>query len=81
MRRRTLRRGVLHRNDKIRPAQPVFGQQSLFGPLRQGIPRHVRNAHPRHQLLEQLRAVPVPRKADPAVHQQHPAQQATARIR
>ena len=34
-----------------------------------------------HPLLEQLRPVPVPREADPAVHHQRPGRQAGARLR
>ena len=45
------------------------------------VPRYVRNAHHRHELLQQLRALPVPGEAHPAVRQQHPAPQAAARIR
>ena len=80
-RRRALRRGVLHRRDEVRPAQPLLGLESLVRPLRAGLPRHVRDADAGDQLLEQLRALPVPGEVDPAFHQQHPPPKAAARVR
>ena len=72
---------VLHRADQVRSAQPLFGQQGFVGPLRQGLSRYIRPADRHLELLEQLRTLSVPRKADPAVHKQHPERQAAARLR
>ena len=74
-------RGVLHRGDEVRPAQPLLGVEGFVGPLRAGLPRHVRHADAGYELLEQLRALPVPGEADSAVHQQHPPPKAAARVR
>ncbi len=57
--------GGLHRGDALRPPQPLFGVESLVGPFRQGVPRHLRAADGSHQLLEQLRSLPVSRKLIP----------------
>src|SRR5207302_1543674 len=45
----------------------VRGQLDGGGPAREGLRAHVRSQRSDHPLLEQLRAVPVPREADPAV--------------
>ena len=74
-------RRTLHRGDALRPPQPLFGVESLVGPFRQGVPRHLRAADGSHQLLEQLRSLPVSRKAHPAVHQQHSSRQTAAGLR
>ena len=41
----------------------------------------LRHADAGYELLEQLRALPVPGEADSAVHQQHPPPKAAARVR
>ena len=80
-RRRALRRGVLHRRDEVRAAQPLLGFESLVRPLRASLPRHVRDADAGDQLFEQLRALPIPGEAHPAVHQQYPPPKAAAGVR
>ena len=50
-------------------------------PLRARLPRHLRHAYHRDQLLQQLRPLPVPREVDTFIYQQHPSQEAVARIR
>ena len=69
----------LHRRDAAAPEQPVLGQQGGGRPARAGVPAHVRAAGGHHALLEQLRPVPVPREADPAVR--HEPARATSRCR
>ena len=58
-----LRRGVLLRDYQIQPSLALFGLEGLVRPLRKGLPRHLRHARDRHQLLQQLRPLPVPGKA------------------
>ena len=50
-------------------------------PLRPRFPRHIRNADHRDKLLEQLWALPVPRKTDTFIYKQHPPQETAARLR
>jgi len=80
-RRRSFRGGVLHRGDEVRPAQPLLGVEGFVGPLRAGLPRHVRHADAGDELLEQLRSLPVSGEADSAVHQQHPPRKGASGVR
>jgi hypothetical protein len=48
------------------PRSPVQRQQGRLGPPRAGLAPHLRPARGRHELQQQLRALPVPREADPA---------------
>ena len=50
--------------------QPLCRQQGRRRPPGPRRPPHVRTRYRHHPLLEQLRPVPVPREADPAVHHQ-----------
>ena len=65
---------------KYNPHSPYSAAKasSFKRPFRSCLPRHIRYARRRDQLLEQLRTIPVPREAHPAVHQQHPSPQAAA---
>ena len=47
-------------------AQPVLRQQGRRRSLRGRLPSHPRHGHRHHPLLQQLRALPVSREADPA---------------
>ena len=66
---------------KYDAAQPLLGFESLVRPLRASLPRHVRDADAGDQLFEQLRALPIPGEAHPAVHQQYPPPKAAAGVR
>lgn len=65
---------------KYTPPQPIFGIKGIERPLCEGVPRYIRDANYCYQLLEQLRAIPVPREVDTSVHQQHPPPQAVAGV-
>ena len=54
---------------QVPAAQPVQRREGVQRPFRAGVPRHLRNADHRHELLQQLRPVPVPGEAHPAVCQ------------
>ena len=59
----------------------AYGKDFFYErPLRPRFPRHLRHADHRDELLQQLRALPVPRKANPSLHQQHTPSQATSRV-
>ena len=68
------RRGVRHagrqravqRGDAVRAELSVCGEQGVGRPSRAGLRAHLRPAGADHELLEQLRAVSVSGKADPA---------------
>ena len=47
----------------------LLGVESLVGPFRTGVPRHVRIPGRGDELFEQLRALSVSRETDPAVYQ------------
>ena len=54
----------------------LFRQQGVVGPSRPCLARDLRTSHDRHQLLQQLRTLPLPGKADPSHHHQgflHPS--------
>ncbi len=63
--RQPRRRGPVHRRDALRPALALFGDQGRFRPPGARLGRNLRPAGGADQLLEQLRAVPLPGKADP----------------
>ena len=76
----SLGRPAVHRDHALRAQLALLGLQGgqrSFGPR---LSSHLRPADADHQLLEQLRAVPVPRKADPADHPQRARGQAAARL-
>ena len=54
----------------LEPNSPYSASQGVVGPARPGLPPHPRPAGVHHPLLEQLRAVPVPREGHPAVRHQ-----------
>ena len=60
------RRGAVHRDLALRPELALFGEQGRLRPSRPRLAPDLRPAGDRDQLLEQLRAVPVSREADPA---------------
>ena len=51
---------------RLRPAQPLFGQQGGVRPSGARLAPHLRPADHRHQHHQQLRPLAVPREADPA---------------
>ncbi len=59
---------VLAGERSARPAFAVFGGQGRLGSDRVELPRHLRPPGRGDPLLEQLRAVPVPREDDSALH-------------
>ena len=76
---RSARRPAVHRDDPAGAQQPVRRQQGRRRPARPRRAPHARHGHGHHPLLEQLRPVPVPREADPAVHHQRPGRHARCR--
>ena len=50
----------------LRPQLALFGFEGILGPFRKGVAADLRAAGDRVELLEQLRALPLPGKADPA---------------
>ena len=56
----------VHRDHPLRPELALFGLQGGLGSSGAGLAPHLRTAGADDQLLEQLRALPVPREADPA---------------
>ena len=79
--RRAGGRGLLHRDHPPVPPQPLLVQQGQRRSVRHGLPRHLRHAGEHHPLLQQLRALSVPRKADPPHDPQRQKPQAAARVR
>ena len=73
------RRPRLRRNPPLRTQQPVFGEQGRQRPSGACLPSHLRAAGAHHQLLQQLRPLPLPGKAHPAGHPQRARRQAAAR--
>ena len=57
---------TIHRVDAVLAQFALLGQQSGLRPFRACLPPHLRTAGADHELLEQLRAVSVSRKADSA---------------
>ena len=58
--------GCLHGGDALRAQLALRGDEGRRRPPRARLPRHLRPADDHHQLLEQLRPVPVSREAHPA---------------
>ena len=71
----------LHRGDALRAVLALFGVEGGVRPSRPRLARDLRPAGRALQLLEQLRAVPLPRKADPAGHPQRARGEAAAGLR
>ena len=71
----------LHRNHALRAQLPLRGQQGRLRPAGACLPAHLRPDHDHDQLLEQLRAIPVPGKVDPAVHHPLSRRRAAADLR
>ena len=65
----------------LRAQQPLLGQQGRQRPPGARLAPHLRPAGADHQLLEQLRAVTISRKADPADDRQRAGRQAAAGVR
>ena len=74
-------RRVVHRGVALPAPHAVQRLEGRRRPRRAGLPRDLRAAGHRHQLLQQLRAVPVPREGDPALHHPRPRRQAPADVR
>ena len=72
--------GAVHRDDAAGPEQPYAASKAGADLLVRRSP-HVRDGRGHHALLEQLRPVPVPREADPAVHHQRSRRPAAAGLR
>ena len=60
------RRGPLLRDDALRPELALRGVEGRRRPPRPRVARDLPAAGPDHELLQQLRALPVPGEADPA---------------
>ena len=71
----------VHRRDAVRAELAVLGVQGRVRPPGARLPPHLRAAGADHQLLEQLRPVPVPGKAHPADHRQGAGRRAAAGVR
>ena len=71
----------LQRGDARSRRTALLGQQGGRRPLRAGVSSHLRHGHGDHALLEQLRALPVPREADPALDHERLRRQAAAGLR
>ena len=75
------RRGAVHRGHALRSALALFRLQGGERSPRAGVVSHLRSAGGAEQLLEQLRALSLPRKADPGDHHQRARGQAAADLR
>ena len=75
-----LGRGV-HRGDPVPAPDPLQRLQGRCRPRRAGLRGDLRPAGHHHQLLQQLRALPVPREGHPAVHRPGPRRPAPAPLR
>ena len=73
--------GPVRGDEPVRPELAVRGVEGGRRPPRAGLPRDVRPAGARHELLEQLRALPVPGEADPAHDPQRGGGPAAAALR
>ena len=73
--------GALRGGDALRAQLPLRGHQGRRRPSRASLSPHLRAAGAADQLLEQLRAVPVPREADPAGGAQRPRGQTSSDLR
>ena len=71
----------VHRGHAVRAELAVLGVEGRVRPPGARLPPHLRPAGPDHQLLEQLRSVPVPGKAHPADDRQGARRRAAAGLR
>ncbi len=71
----------VHRVDAVRSQLAVRGEQGGRRPSRARLSRDVRAVRDDQQLLQQLRPVPLPREAHPALHRQSPGRQGAAGLR
>ena len=71
---------VVQRGVAVPPAHAVQRVEGGGGPLRARLPRDVRAADDDHELLEQLRAVPVPGEGDPALRHERARRPAAADV-
>jgi dTDP-glucose 4,6-dehydratase len=67
--------------EPLRAQQPLFGQQGRQRPPGARVAPHLRVAGDHHQLLQQLRALPLPGETDPADDRQRAGRQAAAGVR
>ena len=74
-------RGAIHRGDPLRPELALFGEQGGGRPSGARLASDLRSAGDRHQLLEQLRPLPVSREADSAHDHQGGGRRGAARLR
>ena len=74
-------RGPVHRDHALRPELALCGEQGRGRSSGARLAPHLRPAGDRHQLLEQLRPLPVSREADPAHHHQGRRRRAAAGLR
>src|SRR5215211_5482941 len=67
----------------VQEAEPhaLLALEGVLRPPGPGVPPHLRPAGTHHQLLQQLRSLPVPREADPLDDLQRPAGRAVAGLR
>ncbi len=75
------RRGIVGRDTAARAELAVLGQQGGQRPARPQLPPHARHEPLDHALLEQLRAVPLPREGHPALRHQPDRRPARAALR
>jgi hypothetical protein len=71
----------IHRDHAVRAQLAVLRVEGRVRPSGPRLPPHLRPAGPHHQLLEQLRPVPVPGKAHPADHRARACRRAAAGLR
>ena len=74
------RRPAVHRDDAYAPNSPYAASKAAARSSGAGVPSHLRAAGHHEQLLEQLRAVPVSREADPADAGERARRQAAAGV-
>ena len=73
------RRRQVHRGHAVRAQLALLGLQGGLRPPGARLPPHLRPAGPDHQLLQQLRPLPVSREADPADPAQGPGRRSRCR--
>ena len=73
--------GLFTEDHAVRAELAVLGLEGRVRPPGARVPPHLRAAGADHQLLEQLRPVPVPREADPAGDRQGAGRRAAAGLR
>src|SRR5215218_4591058 len=72
---------LLYRGEPFQAQLPLRRLQGLLRPSRAGLPPHLRAPHAHDQLLQQLRALPLPREAHTAHDTVRPAGGTPARLR